>query len=39
MSDQPKSIYIGNLPNNTSPQDLFGFFSTFGEIKAIEIPR
>ncbi|XP_051912684.1 putative RNA-binding protein RbpD [Hippocampus zosterae] len=32
------SIHIGNLPPQARPQDLYSFFSTFGEIKAIEIP-
>ena len=30
---------MGNLPEQVTPQDLFAYFSTFGEIKTIEIPK
>jgi peptidyl-prolyl isomerase E (cyclophilin E) len=32
------SVYVGNLPASTTPRDLYQFFCTFGEIRAIEIP-
>lgn len=33
-----RTIYVGNLPDGITEQQLFAFFNTFGEIKSIQIP-
>lgn len=37
--DYQRTIYVGNLPDTITANDLFAFFTTFGEIKSIEIPK
>ena len=37
--DEKTTIYVGNLPDTVTAQDLYAYFSTFGEIKGVEIPR
>ncbi len=34
-----RTVYVGNLPEDVTAQSLFAFFSTFGQIKAVQIPR
>lgn len=34
-----RTVYVGNLPESVTQNDLHAFFITFGEIKSIEIPR
>lgn len=36
--DFKRTIYVGNLPEGVTEQQLFAFFNTFGEIKSIQIP-
>lgn len=37
--DEKTTIYVGNLPETVTKEDLFAYFWTFGEIKSVEIPR
>lgn len=37
--DEKTTIYIGNLPETVTKEDLYAYFWTFGEIRSIEIPR
>lgn len=37
--DEKTTIYVGNLTESVTAQDLYAYFSTFGEIKGVEIPR
>lgn len=30
-----RTIYVGNLPETVTVNDLYAFFNTFGEIKSI----
>lgn len=34
-----RTIYVGNLPETITHNELYAFFNTFGEIKSIEIPK
>lgn len=37
--DYKRTIYVGNLPDEITTNDLYAFFNTFGEIKSISIPK
>ena len=36
--DEKSTIYVGNLPQGITPQDLYAYLSTFGEIRSVQIP-
>lgn len=33
-----RTIYVGNLAETVTQNDLYAFFNTFGEIVSIDIP-
>ena len=37
--DYKRTVYVGNLPDSISTNDLYAFFNTFGDIKSISIPK
>lgn len=39
QQNNDRKIYVGNLPDAVNEQVLYTVFLTFGEIKAVEMPR
>lgn len=37
--DYKRTIYVGNLTDEVTTNDLYAFFNTFGDIKSISLPK